>query len=344
MKFRIVFFSLTLIILQTFNSCNKDPVAGNETCYNFDEGDCNIGVSGKTIGSDIRSLTFSKSNPNELVFQRKREDEDYQIVKYNLESKSELVLAEDVKPSSDFSCSKLGWIVFHTARSWKVWKLKDDGSELTQLTFTPRDLGPQFHPDGQKLIYARNYLYGIELDTNPELREKYKLMTIDLDGNAVDSFCRYYSVNDICYPWDQKFAAPDHVVKLYDLEGEEIESTFNFYDPISNISDIEWHPDGAIVFFTYTAGDAAKGNIMAWNTTNGDVSLIKKGCDSRAYYGISVSEDGKTIASVRVEGTYANYKSEYSFSPILIDIATGIEMELSLEQCDQTLTTKFIKL
>jgi Tol biopolymer transport system component len=151
MKFKVVFFSLAFGIIQTFNSCKKDRVAESETCYTFDDRDCNIGVSGKTIGTDIRNLTFSKSNPNELVFQRKREDENYQIVKYNLETKSELVLAEDVKPSSDFSCSKLGWIVFHTAQTWKVWKLKDDGSELTQLTFTPRDLGPQFHPNGQKL-------------------------------------------------------------------------------------------------------------------------------------------------------------------------------------------------
>src|SRR5690606_20751083 len=112
---------------------------------------------------------------------------------HNMLSKTTTLLAENIRVIDRMDWGAMGWITFSTIK-WKVWMLKEDGIELRQISFTPRDLGPEFNSKGDRLIYARNMEYSnSQLQNDPMLRNQYKLITLNLQGNKIDSFCRLSS-------------------------------------------------------------------------------------------------------------------------------------------------------
>src|SRR5690606_20727356 len=110
-----------------------------------------------------------------------------ELVKYDLTTNTETVICNSVNIATPPEWGKSGWITFSTIQK-KVWKVYQDGSQLTQLTFGVDDLFPYFSFDGDRIFYDRGISYSSStLQQNPELYKEHKIIKIDLDGNVLDS-------------------------------------------------------------------------------------------------------------------------------------------------------------
>lgn len=294
---------LILVLITSFSACKKDPVSepplptqnenddtSHNECQPFDSSyyDCLSGGYYELTPA-FKYPSINPDNSSEFAY-----FSENKIFSYNLNSGDKSEIASSVQVVDRLDWGKSGWIIYSN-KDWKVYKLSSNSSEIQQLTYNPRDIGPEFNPDGTKLAYARNMEYSnAELQENPELRNKYKIVTIDLSGNPLDSFCRV-SNNGACLTWDlcswspdgTQFAAPDHGIAIYDLFGNEVSKPFKATD-ITFISDIEWSPDGSFLFFIGSGG-SNKGSIYKLDLLTQEKTLFKEGCQTKFYKEMSIS-------------------------------------------------------
>jgi len=161
------------------------------------------------------------------------------------------------------------WIVFgrQTNGNMDIWRMKSDGTEETQLTFTPdwQEGAPYFLPDNQTIIYrawqhsVKSELDRIRRETGERNQTPMTIFTMKLDGSDVQP--RTFT-NDMNWA---PFPAPDgrHFVYvrigegnnwdvyLGDLAGGEprrltFSPTFDGFPSIS--------PDGKKMLFTRSQG------------------------------------------------------------------------------------------
>lgn len=111
---------------------------------------------------------FNPSNLDEFICVQHNENATM-LIKYNLASLEKTVLVENLDIASRPVWGRSGWIVFHSFE-WKVWKVKDDGTGLKQITFAPKDIHPAFNFEGNKIIFSRSYEF-----TNEEIEENFVL-------------------------------------------------------------------------------------------------------------------------------------------------------------------------
>lgn len=343
---------LALLSLSLFLSCEKDKALERQfqkedsDCVTFETGECAIGPIIRTKTPAYERAVFDPVDGDELILERKVASSEYDLVKYDLSSGELIQLKDQIRIASDLTWSVKGWIAFSGLDDWNIWKIREDGSGLTQLSNTPRDLSPEFHPDGEKLIYSRNMDYGPELDTNPQLRHQYKVMLINLNGDSLDSFCREVG-SDPCYPWSrvswapdgERVAAPDggvapnKGVAIYDLNGERLSYDFDFFGKeISKIVDIEWHPDNERVFFIYrNGGKDIRGGIVVWYPSSGQTHIMRKGCDNRNYIDLSISPDGERLVAIRRDSEMKDCEIIDEARPVIMKIDGSDERVLGID-------------
>jgi hypothetical protein len=98
-------------------------------------------------GRSYHSVSVNPNNNDEFVVV-----ENNSLIKFNLETKEKTVLLDSQITVNTPDWGREGWIVF--SAGWKIWRIKENGTQLSQLTFTPRDLSPKFDPAGFRLVYS----------------------------------------------------------------------------------------------------------------------------------------------------------------------------------------------
>lgn len=289
---------LTLLGLLLFQlSCTHDPfepqvvpipndsLVIDERCIDYDSllMDCVVGPFYNDLSPAFKFPAINPNNPMEFAYYV-----DKKVYKYDMVSNTKTLLAENIWVIERMDWGAQGWITFSTysPAKWKVWLLKDDGTELKQLTFGERDLGPQFNYNGEQLIYG---------ETQP-LSES-RLFIINLEGLKLDSFCRTKGTD--CYSWDfcswskdeKLFAAPNNGITIYDLEGKPTQTPFKAGQDVADIPDIEWLSDNENILFITTYGNNF-GTIYKVNVNTEEVTMIKEGCENRFYTNLTISPDG----------------------------------------------------
>jgi hypothetical protein len=261
-------------------------------------------------GQDYTSPSCNPMNNDEFVVVENRS-----LVKYNTSTKEKIILADNLGTILTPDWGASGWIVFSSG--WKIWKVHEGGSGLAQITFGPREIWPEFNPEGTRIIYPRNMEYAsIDLRKEESLRLDYKMMVIDLDGNPVDSFCRVLG-DDPCYPWETSswsssntFAAEKgpnndlsvYGIAIYDSQGNELKVPYSV-DPDKKhkdypfIGDIEWHPTNGLIYFQDRRG------IKSLDPESGKVKLLKKSCADEFYDSFSITANGNHIIAVKGESS-----------------------------------------
>jgi Tol biopolymer transport system component len=200
-----------------------------------------------------------------------------------MDTKTSTLLAEDIWVISRMDWGAQGWITFSTI-NWKVWILKEDGTELKQLTFGSRDLVPIFLDDGAWLVYSKT-----------EPIETSQIVKLNVNAIGIDSFCR---IEGWC-SWDycsfnaqtEEFAAPRNGVALYNKGGIELKRTFVAGTNVADIPDIEWLPDNENILFITRYGNN-QGTIYKVNSVTDELNMVKEGCENRFYNDLAISPDG----------------------------------------------------
>lgn len=198
-------------------------------CKTYDFSNCWLGASYIPTGPEYLFPRFNPNNPNEFLYVKHDTLGWPSIHKYNLQTKQHALILANVYPIVQPDWSRTGWIVF-SDRGWKVWKVRDDGSGLQQLTFGENDQFPAFNPAGDKIIYRRMKEYSAyDIEHNPSLQNNKKMFVIDLNGNVLDSICAERL--GYCSVWIiSSWAEPDRILRQTGSKTVKEEIEFSFYN------------------------------------------------------------------------------------------------------------------
>ena len=295
--------------------CRKDPHLIDEKpsssgcveawCDEFPEPP-EIGFAYTTEGYQYLAPCFNPNNSNEFVYIRWNGTNHAELFKYDLITNTESVLLDPMSLGRP-DWGRQGWITF-VYNYVNVWKIYDDGSQLTQLTSGEDDKYPAFNYSGDEIYYLRKKWYSnAELDANPELYKNSKMLIIDLNGNIVDSIIEpniynQYETSFTYQTWSEAatdvnnywcFAAGnDYRYGLYSLQNDTILKLKEWFYP-QDFVDIEIY--GTTLYYSkYQKG------LFKLDANTGQETKLKWGCDTRHYKYLSVSSDGQKILVQKV--------------------------------------------
>ncbi len=108
------------------------------------------------------------------------------------------------------------WVVFHTAA--QIFKMKTTGDSLTQLTFSGRNLFPNWSPDGKRIVYHRTSpdSIGIWIMDADGVNKKFLGLGIHPSFSPDGSKLLYVGLYENLYTADTNGS---NVVKLANLSG-----------------------------------------------------------------------------------------------------------------------------
>lgn len=287
-----------------FQTCKKDKVCRKDIdCENFPKKE-GFGISViKQMPFQKHAPCFNPKNGNEIIYV-KEANNNYQLIKYNMQSKSEIILLDNTIIVGQPKWGKNGWIVF-SKLDLNVYIIKDNGDSIRQLTNYFENTYPTFIGN-DKIFFA------VGSETNPPGGGGNKI--IDLIGNRLDSIKvkdlgATFGISDInsnltIASWICA-ANGNCSIKQFDFMTKNYNSLYDFeFNGRNNIQGIYWHPNNEDIYYsTY------REEVFKVNKNTKQVTKIKCGCDSRSHRYLSVSPDGSKIIVERVDATDYQNKS-----------------------------------
>ena len=141
-------------------SCKKDKMNLKEQC---EEIESLVDLQGMPLFHQVYPSygvpCFNPNNPDEIIFFYAKENTGppHKLVKYNLSNKEYQTVYEGqfgIRPR----WSKKGWILLSLWNElgndgFNIWKIKENGDSLTQLTTTGNCFFPEWNMEGDRFIY-----------------------------------------------------------------------------------------------------------------------------------------------------------------------------------------------
>lgn len=305
---------ITLILITP--GCRKDPPVVIEppiidcncvedSCEAIPD-DSGIGHNFIVEGAQYFKPCFNPNNSDEFVFIRTGVSPSPALIKYNLSTQTETILATSI--ASNPSWGRQGWITLPGSNN--IFRIKDDGTDLAQITWGEDDNFPNFNYQGNKIYYNRNKNYtNAELDANPDLYKEDKIMVIDVDGNVLDSIMADNVIPGNYYQkWSMADFESDNII--YFIGGLEenqgiyrLDESTNVITPVSlwnnafngreNVADMVYF-DGSIYFSKWRNG------VYKANIQTGEITTLIDGCETKYYHQLTISSDGKYLFGEKV--------------------------------------------
>lgn len=288
--------ALLCLLLPT---CKKDYNDKKYTdCENFAPSN-GFGVGTiKQMSSQKHAPCFNPNNLEEFVYV-KEENNNYKLVKYDIQSKLETVLLDNTIVVGQPKWGRNGWIVF-SGIDLNVYLIKSNGDSLRKITTYFENNHPSFL--GFDKIFAS---VGSETSTGASGNK-----IIDYSGKRVDSLLltelegliwlnHVNSLNEVCGSFKKDNKIMIKILKYPNKTSSDyICKEFNGRIELTGIF---WHPNNDDIYYsTYREG------IFVLNKSSKNVTKIKCGCDSRSYRYLSISPDGNNIIAERVDATDYN--------------------------------------
>jgi|GEM_PF-455379 len=299
-RFLIFIYTSGLLVLMClfFQTCKKDKVCNQyNSCENFPPKE-GFGISViKQMPFQKHAPCYNPNNGNEIIYV-KEANNNYQLIKLNLQSKVETVVLDNTNIVGQPKWGKNGWIVF-SKLDLNVYIIKDNGDSIRQVTHYFENTYPTFM--GKDKIF---FVVGSE--TSPPGGGGNKV--IDLIGNRLDSLKvkdlgATFGISDInsnltIASW---ICGANSIcsIKHFDFINKRYLSLYDFeFNGRNNIQGIYWHPNNEDIYYsTYREG------IFKVNKNSKTITKIKCGCDSKSYRYLSISPDGSKLIVERVDAT-----------------------------------------
>jgi len=175
------------------------------------------------------------------------------------------------------------WIVFTTLSVKNVWKIRPDGSGLTQLTLSGNFIFPEVNPAGDRIIAFVNSIGGVIMDTAGTF----------LDTIQVGFPATWTSSNRIYAPAGATL--PDYGIGYYDFIADSVKqvNTWGYTEGRDQIEAIQWCAiDNQILYSRWS-------NSLFLDPENfSQADTTKKGCYKHFFDAFDISPlDGEIIAS-----------------------------------------------
>lgn len=149
-----------------------------------------------------------------------------------------------------------------------VYKIKENGDSLTQLTFFEMDYSPEWNVDGTKFItehvkngFGNSIIY-------------------DLDGNILDTVSN--GIVGGCWQQDSLIISPSAVDGSLDVTNVNIDSTYKLVNAeVGGILSCFWSIIDEKIYFTSSSG------IYVFDPNTKVVSCLRKNCSNDMYISLS---------------------------------------------------------
>lgn len=225
--------------------CRKDPqvnvaevpedTTGEAECplFPYYEG----AQGGYTLQGDSTSYVmpyFNPDNDQEFLYVKKGYYAlNSTIEKYNLQTSEHSV----IYTGQIYSRPKWGkndWIIFCPADE-NIWKVKSDGTNLTQITFSGGYFFPEFNYTGDKIIVKHK-------DVN------HTSYIMDLDGTLLDTIDFQVDNNSnwqhpnylVTYSYD--------IIKIIDVSTNSLVVSYNYPDALGLWGNVNWINENTIIW------------------------------------------------------------------------------------------------
>lgn len=293
------FLGLTLGLLVLLVSCEKDEElrAGGDACYDF-----NISNGFGTnllVEADIqhRHPCFNPQNGNEFVYvytdhslgicQLRKHDHvtgDWQVLVEAPVGTADRILGPP-------SWGSNGWILYHTS-GWDTWKVKDDGTGLTRLTFTGLAQWPVWNPNG--LVFQSSSFSGAN---NSLIRneEGAILDTLLVEDNGFQSGVRSpcWAYDTLMYIRYGRFSADNFGVASLSLASNKANVLYSGLPSPHDIDQISLEYQTNKLFFTTREG------LFQVNLENTETCKVLDFCTSVSYDSFSIAPQGGFMLATR---------------------------------------------
>jgi hypothetical protein len=336
-------FLIILSITFLFSSCKKDKMVSENISPKNDCMDFIVreGPSIDVIYHDtfqFKKPHFNPNNPNEFVYYYiDYESKKHQLLKYNILTKEKLMLADNVKIISHPKWSKKGWIAFDNL-DYNIWKVKDDGSNLTKVTNNTTNLYPVWDASGERLIYQYakvlashpTYILSVNSDNDTDTLGNVFLGSSEISDN--NRFLRA-----------QGIAGASVEFGYFDINKNlPFETFYKIFEAETNNTHHGnklgrcWGHDNQIFYYTNSGDSNYNRGLFLVYDSNRYKKLIDF-CETKEYSHISASSDGKYLVGERIDRYYNS--DENSGKPIgvyenssiyLIDLNTLEEIKVEL--------------
>lgn len=310
MKIVVPKLIVCILLLFTIFACQKDKQIINspdnycpacDSCENFPP---DSSATGRIVVESYfqrKSPSFNPLNKDEFVYVKELDSNGTNaLVIYNMATHIEKVVLYNAGILVGLPrWFANGWIVFGNS-SLQIFKVKENGDSLTQLTFIYSNTYPEIY-DKDRIIFS--------VLSGPSSISGNKI--INFKGDRLDSISKTdipngsivkVSVNsnlELAGIYMDNIVTYIHSTKAYVTI---LNDSANNY-----VASVCWHPNNDDIYFSkYSLG------IYKVNKNNKLSSLIKKSCNVRYYNYISLSPDGKKILSERVDASLSADKSTIS--------------------------------
>jgi hypothetical protein len=275
---------------------------------------------------------FNPNNPDEFVcyyqnITRSGAPEHFQIIKYNLKTKTKTVLIEFddynlFTPRHNLLWTKSDWIIFNDILTQdRLFKLSSDGKQLIQLTYR-YSYSPIVNQEGDLLLYATG-LYSFMINLSGEIIDTFSKN----DGNNSGGFGICDWSNDLIV---SKYISPDYKdgLAVYNLDGKVENILFSSFPHSDDYNLLDIELIGNINNFIYSWEKAG-----IYKYSNGENKVIKKDKTTSTYGLLSVSSDKKHILAEKT--IYKKYEDGHYLSDnfiVIMDIDGRNEERLEIPE------------
>lgn len=320
----LVFFSICVFS----TGCKRDVLPAIALCntdyIKYSTRNC-LDVEYLSDGKNLAWPVANPNNPNEfacLIGNR--------LVRHNLENGETTLLVEGLDRMISPDWGSRGWLTF--SAQWRIWVVREDGSDLRQVSFNKRDLYPKFYPDGEHIVYTRNGEHsGNDYYLNPSLLFQCVMMVIDVEGNEVDSLCpdngKYtFGWDASCWGFDPTilyYAGIENADRSSDIRiGVKVFDTKTYLslpyvfeiDAQKHVSiyELSIHPKDGRIYYRTEKG------IYCFDPESGKIDQFRVSCPSEFYDGFTITEDAKYIIAVRVEAEIDKSQCQITYKRKLV--------------------------
>lgn len=210
------------------------------------------------------------------------------LIKYNLLTQKSIVLLPQIGIVEQPKWNKNGWIVFSNSKN--IFKLRDNGDSLTQLTFEGTNQDPNIFDNYILFTYSGGApgTAGIKM--------------MDMQGNnrnniTVNGTLKKNVINGL---GEIAGSLGGNRLAIYHLATKQqqtyLGSDTGYYERI--ISYKCWHPNNTDIYFIAAPigeNDTTRLGINKINKHTQQETLIKNVCATRAYNSLTISPDGTKL-------------------------------------------------
>lgn len=263
MKHQIFFLILSLTFLQ----CTKDNLGGNKACTSHENLTDMQGRLLFDISYPLNEMAyFNPNNSDEIIY---RHDDgitsEFDLVKYNLVSKEKEVIYRGVFTNRP-RWGKNDWILLNIQDSlgYNIYKIRDDGSDLTPLTISGNCFNPKWDINSEKFIYQ----FAFTTPTKSILMNEY--------GVFLDTFLCGGSVSGSWQHSELIASASFKQLSVYNPNDCEPKYKYETNGVTQSLNGAEWI-DEENVFWCHTTG------IYRTNIITNETILVRATCNACCY-------------------------------------------------------------